>query len=159
MAGIDENMAVIGDWVPPGPSPRTFFAAISGDDISSREPPSENGADGLSLGSQEQMTSGNTEKKNMMTGGASTDLGPFSEQKSRLAARAGFNAPRLNTESIRTSDLSLNPDIRSPYLTIPPGLSPTTLLESPVFLSNSLVSLFLEKCHLVFLEFLSLNEI
>ncbi|KAK9212980.1 hypothetical protein WN943_002365 [Citrus x changshan-huyou] len=138
MAGIDDNMAVIGDWVPPSPSPRTFFAAISGDDISSREPPSENGADGLSLGSQEQMTSGNTEKKNMMTGGASTDLGPFSEQKSRLAARAGFNAPRLNTESIRTSDLSLNPDIRSPYLTIPPGLSPTTLLESPVFLSNSL---------------------
>lgn len=138
MAGIDDNMAVIGDWVPPSPSPRTFFAAISGDDISSREPPTQNGADGLFLGLQEQMTSGNTEKKNMMQGGVSTDLGPFSEQKSRLAARAGFNAPRLNTESIRTSDLSLNSDIRSPYLTIPPGLSPTTLLESPVFLSNSL---------------------
>ena len=56
----------------------------------------------------------------------------------RIAARAGFNAPRLNTESIRSADLSLNPDVRSPYLTIPPGLSPTMLLESPVFLSNAL---------------------
>ncbi|KAJ4725446.1 WRKY transcription factor [Melia azedarach] len=138
MAGIDDNIAVIGDWVPPSPSPRTFFAAISGDDISSREPPSENGANELFLGSQEHMASRNTDRKDMMQADASTELGRFSEQKSRLAARAGFNAPRLNTESIRSSDLSLNPEVRSPYLTIPPGLSPTTLLESPVFLSNSL---------------------
>ncbi|KAL0301008.1 UNVERIFIED_CONTAM: putative WRKY transcription factor 2 [Sesamum radiatum] len=57
----------------------------------------------------------------------------------RIAARAGFNAPRLNTESIKPADLSKNQEVRSPYLTIPPGLSPATLLESPVFLSNSLV--------------------
>ncbi|KAL0399031.1 UNVERIFIED_CONTAM: putative WRKY transcription factor 2 [Sesamum radiatum] len=56
-----------------------------------------------------------------------------------MAARAGFNAPRLNTESIRAADLSKKPEVLSPYLTIPPGLSPTTLLDSPVFLSNSLV--------------------
>ncbi|XP_022873371.1 probable WRKY transcription factor 2 [Olea europaea var. sylvestris] len=55
----------------------------------------------------------------------------------RIAARAGFNAPRLNTESIRPADLSQNPDVRSPYLTIPPGVSPTSLLESPVFLANN----------------------
>ncbi|CAJ2638594.1 unnamed protein product [Trifolium pratense] len=54
-------------------------------------------------------------------------------------ARNGFNAPRLNTEeSIRSTELSLNSEIQSPYLTIPPGLSPTTLLDSPVFLVNSL---------------------
>ncbi|KAI4321751.1 hypothetical protein MLD38_035098 [Melastoma candidum] len=42
-------------------------------------------------------------------------------------------------QGIRPADLSVNTDVRSPYLTIPPGLSPTTLLDSPVFLSNSLV--------------------
>ncbi|KAF2325662.1 hypothetical protein GH714_032385 [Hevea brasiliensis] len=127
MAGIDDNVAIIGDWVPPSPSPRAFFSAIL-----------------------EHNTTGNTDKKDAtQTGGAQfTELAPFSEQKSssrgglveRMAARAGFNAPRLNTESIRSSDLSLNPEIHSPYLTIPPGLSPTTLLDSPVFLSNSLQS-------------------
>ncbi|XP_061350021.1 probable WRKY transcription factor 2 [Gastrolobium bilobum] len=55
-----------------------------------------------------------------------------------MAARDGFNAPRLNTESIRSSDLSLNSEIQSPYLTLPPGLSPTTLIDSPVVLANSL---------------------
>ncbi|KAI3673926.1 hypothetical protein L6452_40057 [Arctium lappa] len=44
-----------------------------------------------------------------------------------MAARAGYNAPKLNT------------DIGRPVLTIPPGLSPTSLLDSPVFLSNYLV--------------------
>ncbi|XP_044508836.1 probable WRKY transcription factor 2 isoform X2 [Mangifera indica] len=137
---------LIGDWVPPSPSTRAFFSAMLGDDIGSREPPSETRAKGLFLGSQEKMKSGYTDKKNGMQAGVSAESGCFSEQKSssrgsvveRIAARTGSNAPRLNTESIRSSDLSLNPDVRSPYLTIPPGLSPTTLLDSPVFLSNAL---------------------
>ncbi|EEF33159.1 conserved hypothetical protein [Ricinus communis] len=138
MAGIDDNVAIIGDWVPPTPSPRAFFSAILGDDRT----------EGLMLGPKEPGTARNTDKKDVtQTAGAQfTELASFSEQKSssrgglveRMAARAGFNAPRLNTESIRSGDLSLNPEIRSPYLTIPPGLSPTTLLDSPVFLSNSL---------------------
>ncbi|KAI5606239.1 hypothetical protein POPTR_001G472800v4 [Populus trichocarpa] len=149
MAGIDDNVAIIGDWVPPSPSPRAFFSVMLGDDINSStitEPPGENRTKGLFLGQPEQMTTGNAEKKDgARTSGAQlTELGSFSEQKSnsrgglveRMAARAGFNAPRLNTESIRSAETSLNPEIRSPYLTIPPGLSPTTLLESPVFLSN-----------------------
>jgi WRKY transcription factor 2 len=113
------------------------------------------------------MTTGNAEKKDgARTSGAQlTELGSFSEQKSnsrgglveRMAARAGFNAPRLNTESIRSAETSLNPEIRSPYLTIPPGLSPTTLLESPVFLSN-LVSFRISKfLHAVWLA-LGLQE-
>eukprot|EP00257_Ricinus_communis_P027487 XP_025014901.1 probable WRKY transcription factor 2 isoform X2 [Ricinus communis] len=140
MAGIDDNVAIIGDWVPPTPSPRAFFSAILGDDRT----------EGLMLGPKEPGTARNTDKKDVtQTAGAQfTELASFSEQKSssrgglveRMAARAGFNAPRLNTESIRSGDLSLNPEIRSPYLTIPPGLSPTTLLDSPVFLSNSLQS-------------------
>lgn len=162
MAGIDDNVAIIGDWVPPSPSPRTFFSAMLGEDIGSRplvsEPPSSNRSEGLFLGRPpDQMVSGNRAVNNngtlqgCLSSDKLTEFGSFSEQKSgsrgglveRMAARAGFNAPRLNTESIRSADLSLSSDNRSPYITIPPGLSPTTLLDvdSPVFLSNSLVSL------------------
>lgn len=156
MAGIDDNMTVMGEWLPqaPNPSPRTFSSAMIGDDFSSREPTNQDKAGELFSGSQEQMRLGNMNKKDATPAGVTSDqsfdFGPFSDLKSssrgglveRLAARAGFNAPRLNTESMRSSDLSLNPDIRSPYLMISPGLSPTTLLESPVFVSNSLVRLF-----------------
>ncbi|XP_031492182.1 probable WRKY transcription factor 34 [Nymphaea colorata] len=57
----------------------------------------------------------------------------------RVAARAGFSAPRLNTARVRLGDgaLASPRGARSPCLTIPPGLSPTTLLDSPVFLFNS----------------------
>ncbi|KAJ6417530.1 hypothetical protein OIU84_003287 [Salix udensis] len=149
MAGIDDNVAIIGDWVPPSPSPRAFFSTMLGDNINSRtipESPGEKRNEGLYLGQPEQMTSENADKRDgaQTSGVQLTELGTFSEQKSnfrgglveRMAARAGFNAPRLNTESIRPTERSMNPEIRSPYLTIPPGLSPTTLLESPVFLSN-----------------------
>lgn len=152
MAGMDDNVATIGDWVPPSPSPRDFFSSMLVDGIGSRsflESPSTNKAEEFFLGARE----GNTNGKNLSQGNGSgdelTEISSFSEYKSnsrgglveRIAARAGFNAPRLNTESIRSSDLSLTSDVRSPYLTIPPGLSPTTLLDSPVFLSNSLVKL------------------
>ncbi|XP_021287557.1 probable WRKY transcription factor 2 isoform X2 [Herrania umbratica] len=150
MAGIDDNVAIIGDWIPPTPSPRTFFAAMLGDDIGSKpvlETHGENKTEGLFLGSQGIMTAESNDNKDAHQGHEQLkEFGSISEQKSssrgglveRMAARAGFNAPRLNTESIRSADLSLNPEICSPYLTIPPGLSPTTLLESPVFVSNSL---------------------
>lgn len=156
MAGIDDNVAIIGDWLPPSPSPRTFFSAMLGDNIGSRpvlEPTSCKKTEELFLGPQGQTVSGDTNKKDVVQATDSwnqlAEVGLFSEQKSnsriglveRIAARAGFNAPKLNTESMRSSDLSLTSDVRSPYLTIPPGLSPTTLLDSPVFLSNSLVSL------------------
>ncbi|KAL1202958.1 putative WRKY transcription factor 34 [Cardamine amara subsp. amara] len=59
---------------------------------------------------------------------SSCSRGDFRE---RLAARSGFNAPTLNTEDI----------LHSTCLTISsPGLSPDTMLESPVFLSNQLSS-------------------
>ncbi|XWS27659.1 hypothetical protein CRYUN_Cryun25bG0000500 [Craigia yunnanensis] len=150
MAGIDDSIAIIGDWIPPTPSPRTFFTAMLGDDIASKpvsETPVENKTKGLFLGSQGMMRAENSDKKDVHQGCEQlNESGSIAEQKSssrgglveRMAARAGFNAPRLNTESIRSADLSLNPEIHSPYLTIPSGLSPTTLLESPVFVSNSL---------------------
>ncbi|KAA8523481.1 hypothetical protein F0562_009904 [Nyssa sinensis] len=154
MGGFDDHVAIMGDWVAPSPSPRAFFAGMLGDDIGARsipETPTENNNWALFPGTEEQIVSRQADEKIVgqagVAGDYTTKLSAFSEQKvsyrgglrERMAARAGFNAPRLNTESIRTSDLSLNPDVRSPYLTIPPGISPTTLLESPVFLSNSLV--------------------
>lgn len=156
MAGIDDNVAIIGDWLPPSPSPRAFFSAMLGDNVGSRpilEPAGFNKTEELFLGPREDTVSRDASIKDASqdsdSGNQLTEVGSYSEQKSnsriglveRIAARAGFNAPRLNTESIRSSDLSLTSDVRSPYLTIPPGLSPTTLLDSPVFLSNSLVSM------------------
>ncbi|XWS51642.1 hypothetical protein CRYUN_Cryun11dG0001000 [Craigia yunnanensis] len=152
MAGIDDNVAIIGDWIPPTPSPRTFFTSMLGDDIGSKpvsETPVDNKTEGLFLGSRGMMTTENSDKKDVhQCCEQLNESGSISEQKSssrgglveRMAARAGFNAPRLNTESIRSADLTLNPEISSPYLTIPPGLSPATLLESPVFVSNSLIT-------------------
>lgn len=158
MGRTDDNVAIIGDWVPPSPSPRTFFSAMQmlGEDIGSSKPSmdtttsSDHKTEELFLRPREQTVSENAIARGGIPGVNSGDrgmeFGTFSEQKfrgglvERIAARAGFNAPRLNTESIRSTDHSLNSEVKSPYLTIPPGLSPTTLLDSPVFLSNSLVS-------------------
>ncbi|XP_057474616.1 probable WRKY transcription factor 2 [Actinidia eriantha] len=154
MGGFDDHVAIIEDWMPPSPSPRAFFSAVWGDDISSRSIPeasAENKTGSLFAGHEEQIMSSKTDENDWArvdgAGNQFSKSNPFSEQKmssrggllERMAARAGFNAPKLNTENVRPGDLSINPDVRSPYLTIPAGLSPTTLLESPVFLSNSLV--------------------
>ncbi|KAG9146794.1 hypothetical protein Leryth_005115 [Lithospermum erythrorhizon] len=150
--GFDDHLGVMGDWMlpSPSPSPRTFFASLLGEDIGSRsltEPATTENNSGL----ERPADTVNADKKD---GGHVDLLGDqvatshaLAEQKmssrggllDRRAARAGFNAPRLNTETIRSPDLIQSQEIRSPYLTIPPGLSPTTLLDSPVFLSNSLV--------------------
>nr|QCQ28865.1 putative WRKY transcription factor 2 [Iris lactea var. lactea] len=56
----------------------------------------------------------------------------------RRAGRVGFDAPATNTSGVRVADdfHSSSLEIRAPYLTIPYGLSPTMLLDSPMFLSN-----------------------
>lgn len=70
--------------------------------------------------------------------------------RERIAARSGFNAPRVNTEDI----------FQSTCLTISsPGLSPATLLESPVFLSNPLVTFSFQHFIIVFLFRQSVSEI
>ncbi|XP_048557918.1 probable WRKY transcription factor 34 isoform X3 [Triticum urartu] len=50
----------------------------------------------------------------------------------RMQARAGFSVAKLSMPGSEYSGA------QSPYLTIPPGLSPASLLESPVFLSNAM---------------------
>ncbi|KAJ1416993.1 WRKY domain [Sesbania bispinosa] len=150
MAGIDDNVALTGDWGLASPSPRTLFSRMLDEDNLTRsisEQPGSDGTEDLFLGTHGPCETGKGNIKDRTQDGDSgaqlTDMSFGMEQKSssrgglveRMAARAGFNAPRLNTEGIRSTDLSLNSDIQSPYLTIPPGLSPTTLLDSPVFLA------------------------
>ncbi|GAB4835384.1 hypothetical protein Ancab_000294 [Ancistrocladus abbreviatus] len=55
----------------------------------------------------------------------------------RRAAKFGFNASKINnnTPRFRFSPLA-SPAARSPYLTIPPGISPTALLDSPILLPS-----------------------
>lgn len=154
MGGLDDHGGIIGDWMPPSPSPRSFFAAMLGEtDVGSRtvpEPPKfENNNDGgfTFPGPNRQVMSeiGDKNQSGQM-GNQMMKSGEFGEQKpssraglvERMAARAGHNAPRLNTDIVKPSDASQNQQSQSPYLTIPPGLSPTSLLDSPVFLSNSL---------------------
>ncbi|CAH9135193.1 unnamed protein product [Cuscuta epithymum] len=152
MGGLDDHVAMIGDLVPPSPSPRAFFSSILGVDLGSR-PAAEHTRESKS-GTRDSEPEGyalskyGDVKSSAQASNEAAMLSSFSHQKvscsggllERIAARAGFNAPRLNTEGIRAAaDLSQNQAVRSPYLTIPPGLSPTTLLDSPVFVSNSLV--------------------
>ena len=61
----------------------------------------------------------------------------------RRAAKCGFNAQSLNkTALFRTATplASSSPAARSPRLTIPPGISPAALLDSPIMLPNTQVS-------------------
>ncbi|XP_078438107.1 WRKY DNA-binding protein 2 [Wolffia australiana] len=69
----------------------------------------------------------------------SCEVKPRAGLAERMAVRAGFNAPKLNTDRIRSSNFGSFAEVQSSCMTIPPGLSPTSFLESPVFMSNSLV--------------------
>lgn len=68
---------------------------------------------------------------------------PGFQEKRSLAERRGFNsnAARINTALYRAGTTPLaSPVARSsPNLTIPPGISPTTFLDSPMMLPNSYV--------------------
>lgn len=70
--------------------------------------------------------------------------------KRSIAERRGFNtnAPRINTALFRTATVAatvttplVSPSARSPRITIPPGISPAALLDSPILLLNSQVSM------------------
>lgn len=65
-------------------------------------------------------------------GGVTRGGNSFAE---RFAARGG-EPLKLSTAKFKTMPPSSLPIPRSPFLSIPPGLSPTTLLDSPVLLST-----------------------
>lgn len=61
----------------------------------------------------------------------------------RRAAKTGFDAPKIDVVGFRgVASPICSPSGRSSYLTIPPGISPTALLDSPVMLHNSQVCVF-----------------
>ncbi|KAL5567031.1 hypothetical protein UlMin_030195 [Ulmus minor] len=55
----------------------------------------------------------------------------------RRAAKFGFNAVMISTPRFRATSPSASPAARSPSLTLPDGISPSALLDSPIMLSNS----------------------
>ncbi|KAK9072212.1 hypothetical protein SSX86_008644 [Deinandra increscens subsp. villosa] len=133
MGGFDDHVGISGDWMAPSPSPRSFFSAMLGEAGSGPvvEPRKD---DKPATG----FTFHGPNKQFGFQNGAFSEPKAASSRSSlveRMAARAGYNAPRLNTDIIKPSN---GVEKQSPYLTIPPGLSPTSLLDSPVFLSNSL---------------------
>ncbi|KAJ0989737.1 hypothetical protein J5N97_008093 [Dioscorea zingiberensis] len=79
-----------------------------------------------------------SKRMEMLSGFGRHEVNLQSGLASRVAARAGFDVLRLDIAGIKSDhSTSLPFDVCSPYLTIPPGLSPTFLLNSPIFLSIS----------------------
>lgn len=153
MAGTDEKVSMIDDWNFPNPSPRTLMSSYLSEEFASRS-----FSDFLAGKENEGVPSAlEVEKLDMVAKVEEVETAndfPFEPCRSgghkanthgglaeRIAAN-GFNVPKLNAAFMGPTNMaSSSSNARSPYLTIPPGLSPTSLLESPVFLSNSMVCL------------------
>ncbi|XP_055836387.1 probable WRKY transcription factor 2 [Solanum dulcamara] len=158
MGGFDHHVANIGDWIPPSPSPssRAFFSSsLLADDFGGWQPhmeeTNESTCRNFVVEPQEYVTWCNSDGKDGAGTGATTDQtvksnAPSEQEMSsrgglmeRMVARAGFNVPRLNTDGLRPLVMSQNQEVKSPYLSIAAGLSPSILLYSPVLLYNPLV--------------------
>ncbi|XP_077212073.1 WRKY transcription factor SUSIBA2-like [Tasmannia lanceolata] len=119
MEETEENSSTIGDWRSLISSPRGLFSAFVSDGF------------GSSSGSNVTLSD---KVDDFQTSSQKKSGGSIAE---RRAARCGFNAARLNTARFRSDSPLSSPGVRSPYLTLPLGVSPSTLLDSPVMLPNS----------------------
>lgn len=154
MAGMDDNVPVVDDWIPPNLSPRTIFSDfiakeygskhISDDSLQKTDgslPESRVPGDVVNGKNQDcepgiQVSKEHSMELNSSNVPNSSTRGGLSE---RIAGRAGFGKLTLDTSlSRKTSFSSPTTDGRSPLLTIPPGFSPTMLLGSPLFVSKSM---------------------
>lgn len=138
-------MTLFGDWGIPNPSPRTLMSNFLNEELGS-----ESFSNVFDDSEREKVMNVKEEAAGADEYDFSNDI--YVEPKlfdvkntssrgglAQRIAKAGFNFPKINTSCAKAANLdSSNLEIRSPYLTIPPGLSPTTLLDSPVFLSNSM---------------------
>ncbi|KAG6522021.1 hypothetical protein ZIOFF_019155 [Zingiber officinale] len=163
---------MIGSWLPPNPSSRTLLSSSSTEDFGSRSLLAflvENGNLGLSWNPGNQ-TVGVSSKTEGEVGAHSINcLLPqpklFGDSKSssirglaqRMASRKGFNVPKLDTSNIPSTSTISSLEIPLPYLTIPPGLSPTALFESPALFSDISDQPPPATGKLEFLEYLSSN--
>lgn len=154
MAGTEDNSCTIEYWPPPNSGSRTLSNS-SNDEFGSKSLSiflAENGNVGPSWKSETQSMGPSTKAEEGEAG--VNDSNEFSLQSKlfgapissssgglaeRMATRKGFNVPKLDTAGIPPASMASHSDIHSPYLTIPPGLSPTMLLESPVFLADPMV--------------------
>ncbi|WOL13936.1 putative WRKY transcription factor 2 isoform X2 [Canna indica] len=153
MNGANENNIMINEWPPPNPDTRAMFWNSLNDDfcstlLSDFVPDNENMGlsnqpmlfdDSLNNLSLEQKLFGDSLDdlslhRKVLDESKSNYVGGFSE---RMAARKGFSVPKLDTTSLRSKSIASLSDIHTPYLTIPAGLSPTSLLDSPVLLTDS----------------------
>ncbi|KAG1326741.1 putative WRKY transcription factor 2 [Cocos nucifera] len=153
MAGVEDNAAIIGEMMPWNPSHRSFLSDFKSDEFGNQS------SDSMRHGNQAKVsTSGmqdvimnskdeESETRIQFPSNSTSELSLLDVQKSsmrgglaeRIAARAGFTSLKLNTAEIRQVNFSSSTtDVCSLYVTIPPGLSPAALLNSPVFLSNSM---------------------
>ncbi|KAK6776981.1 hypothetical protein RDI58_023698 [Solanum bulbocastanum] len=152
MAGFNDHVAS-GDWIPPCPSPspssRALISSLLADDFGwSAHLEETNESRNLVVEPQEHVTWCNSDGAQT---GAMTDQtvnlsAPSGQNTSsrgglmeRMVARTGFNVPRLNTDGLRPTVVLQNQEVKSPYLSIAAGLSPSILLYSPVLLYNPLV--------------------
>lgn len=153
IAGMDDSISIFGDWAASNPSPRTFISNFFNEDTSSRPFPDlgDTGQLGFmerenkkrTLGYQDEVKksalepcSDNLLESIQLNVPKSSTRGALSE---RMAARPGFSTLTVNTSRSGTENvISSSSDKDSSCLLLSPGVSPTALLESPVFLSNSM---------------------
>ncbi|KAM0882279.1 hypothetical protein ACQ4PT_032388 [Festuca glaucescens] len=141
------------DWMamPPTPSPRTLMSNFLNEDFSSgpfsnlfgehgsNKPQEQSEKPGELVDLREQVPAQSAKataqkdfsmQRNFFN--ANQKSNPHGGLAERMASRAGFSIPRIDTSRVGSSTV-----VRSP-ISIPPGLSPNTLLESPVFLFNNM---------------------
>ncbi|KAL6655368.1 hypothetical protein ACP70R_006194 [Stipagrostis hirtigluma subsp. patula] len=152
MAGTSDHGSLMEEWMPPPtPSPRTLTSSFLNEEFSTgqfsnifgehsnKQPDdcSESCREPVNLSDEVLAQTGKStfqkdfplEQNLLRANQKSNSHGGLAE---RMAARAGFSVPKLDTSRAGSSTV-----IRSP-VSIPPGLSPTTLLESPVILYNKM---------------------
>lgn len=154
MVEMDNNGGMIGSWLPPNPSSGTLLSSSSTEDFGSRSLSSFLVENGNSWNSENQKVNVSSKTEREVGANSFNGLSPqpklFGDSKSssigglaeRMATRKGFNVPKLDTANIPSTGTVSSLEIPSPYLTIPPGLSPTALLESPALFSDTLVRFY-----------------
>jgi WRKY transcription factor 2 len=159
---MNSRPTMLDEWMQPNPSPRTIMASFLNDDFTPRALPEQLAQTRADNEMERYMDEGPTSSEEEAQSKVVKLPQEFSQQlhthaagprpsssngglAERMAARAGFNVPKLNTNRVNpvANMVGSSTEVRSPYLTIPPGLSPTSLLESPVFLSNLVLFTFL----------------
>ncbi|KAK9292311.1 hypothetical protein L1049_020276 [Liquidambar formosana] len=126
MEEMEENGDVLDDWRTLVSSPKSLVPSFVSEPFTSSKPIPE------ALNGDNKCEEGGGSDGSVV--GLGRNGGSIAE---RRAAKFGFNAARINTARFRTTSPLASPAARSPYLTIPPGISPAALLDSPIMLPNS----------------------